>query len=825
MTDRDAPETWFHIIGGNASKAGLSADLNAIAEAGIGGIQFFHGGSADEPVWPSVCQQIPCLSPQWQDLVAFAAKECHRLGLSFKMQNCPGWSMSGGPWITPGNSMRKLVCFSPDNVPEWNPDDDYHEIARVDFDLEDSHDGCVTFPNPQQVNHGWAYDPDAEFVLTAGTRELWRRRCPAGAWSDDAGLTFRVPEHIICAKGVCARVESSHFASKPLAVTFLREPRLDNWESKAGWGLRQFSMGTNATPVRTHGVRRLIFGHVNARRKNHPAPIEGTGWECDKMDGRGFTAVFENYVGKLVSSGVRVDGMLVDSWECGPQTWTWRMEREFEKRSGYSIRPWLPALFGYVLRSEAETERFLLDWRNVCSRLIEENYYAVIARLAHENDMSVQYETAFGDVIVGDLMRYWKFSDEPMCEFWTPFDNRGGFVTSHNFKPVKPCVSAAHVYGKRRVSAEALTSFHLTFDEDFNVWKRDIDRHFARGVTHIVFHTYTHNPVVGGKPPSASFGNAGIGSPFLREQTWWPFLKNFTRYLSFCGHELERGMPVVDILMYLGDSVGHKPDEGEELFGNRYKVDYLNYDALMSRISVKNGSIVLPDGMSYRVLWLPKCTWLTEKSRVAIDLLEKKGARVIRGDFTPDWPSPLELIGENPPLWYQRYDCGENIFFCADGKGGSKFVYVNDRGRRDVYPVEPEPSGGLVIPLELRPTQEYPDWSTQRSYEGILVRKEKGAKKTLLSLGEVRSWACVFVNGEKLADLWCSPYVCDISSALQPGTNAISVVVTSSWHNRLVHDAGIPDSKRKTWTLRGPSAQNAYRRSGLIGPVSIREVE
>ena len=212
----------------------------------------------------------------------------------------------------------------------------------------------------------------------------------------------------------------------------------------------------------------------------------------------------------------------------------------------------------------------------------------------------MQFETAFGDVIAGDILRYWKHADEPMCEFWSPHEN-DGFVGSHDFKPVLPCVSAAHVYGKRRVSAEALTSFELTFDENFRDWKRIVDLHLARGVTHIVFHTFTHNPAVGGKPPSSSFGG-GIGSPFLRLQTWWPYLKHFTAYLERCGRELERGVPGVDILMYLGDDLNHKPSESRLLFGNRYKYDYLNADALTTRLAVRDGRFVFPCGMSCRVL-------------------------------------------------------------------------------------------------------------------------------------------------------------------------------------------------------------------------------
>jgi hypothetical protein len=58
------PETWFHLIGGNVSKEGMAADLDAIAQAGISGIHLFHG-RFDYGVWPEVKKQIPCLSEDW----------------------------------------------------------------------------------------------------------------------------------------------------------------------------------------------------------------------------------------------------------------------------------------------------------------------------------------------------------------------------------------------------------------------------------------------------------------------------------------------------------------------------------------------------------------------------------------------------------------------------------------------------------------------------------------------------------------------------------------------------------------------------------------
>ena len=795
-----APETWFHIIGGNASKEGIAADIAAIAEAGIGGIQLFHG-HADGQLWPGVTNAIPCMSEQWLELVKFAETECHRRGLTFKMQNCPGWSMSGGPWITPDKAMRKLVAFEPDRRPKFSDDDDYHEIGVVTFPAPDgSRDGELlrVFPNPQQLDHGWAYEPKTN---------LWGRACPPGAWQDSATMTF-----------------AKYGAS-----------RLDMWEAKAGWGLRRFEMSTNTAPVRSKRDTTLVFGHVNAGRRNHPAPPEATGWECDKMDPRGFEANWNGYLGKLLAAGVKLDGTLVDSWECGTQTWTWKMEEEFAKRNGYALRPWLPALFGYVLKSEAETEKFLLDWRNTCSRLIEENYYGAIASLAHANGMTAQYETAFGDVIVGDILRYWQYADEPMCEFWSPHDNKRGFVYSHDFKSVLPCVSAAHLYGKRRVSAESLTSFKLTFDENFRVWKHDIDLHLARGVTHIVFHTYTHNPVVGGKPPSSSFGGK-IGTPFLREQTWWPYLKEFTRYLAFCGRELERGHAAVDILMYLGDDVNHKPSESTLLFGNRYKYDYCNQHALLTRLSVRDGRLALPDGMQYRVLWIPAGTFLAADTETRLRELAAAGARIVRGEFKPDWPSPLSAIGIDGEdvQWYARVDHEETVYFVVYADGQSRFAYLRhgDGTVRWVDPVTGArmdgPGGRLrrrvLHTVEMHPAANWPVWAVNRVYEGVLrlERSLSAGDSCRLNLGEVRDWATVSIDGEEVGRLWCAPYACELPQ-LAAGEHRVRVETVSTWYNQLVHDASLQEAERKTWTLCGPPENAPFHPSGLFGPVTIEQ--
>ena len=142
------PETWFHYIGGNVSIKGITADLEAIADAGFSGIHLFHGQFGGP--WPGVDPQIACLSPLWDGMVKHTAEECRRLGLRFTMQNCPGWAMAGGPWIKPSNAMRHLAWSRTDI--EGNSDEIMQKLPLPQPSEEDWRDYedlmVVAFPTP-----------------------------------------------------------------------------------------------------------------------------------------------------------------------------------------------------------------------------------------------------------------------------------------------------------------------------------------------------------------------------------------------------------------------------------------------------------------------------------------------------------------------------------------------------------------------------------------------------------------------------------------------------------------------------------------------------
>ncbi|MDR0901561.1 MAG: hypothetical protein LBM92_02195, partial [Opitutaceae bacterium] len=97
------PLTWWHWISGNVTKAGITADLTAMKDAGIAGVQLFDAGIYLPP------GPVRYGTDNWHDHVHFAIREAARLGLDVSLMNTPGWSASGGPWVTPERSMKKLV--------------------------------------------------------------------------------------------------------------------------------------------------------------------------------------------------------------------------------------------------------------------------------------------------------------------------------------------------------------------------------------------------------------------------------------------------------------------------------------------------------------------------------------------------------------------------------------------------------------------------------------------------------------------------------------------------------------------------------------------
>ena len=111
--DSARPGVFWHWMGANFSKDGITKDLEAMKAAGIGSAVIFNLSSAvqesQSPTlnlpWPDQTYR----SPKYWDALRHAAAEADRLGLEIGLHNCVGYSATGGPWIDEERSMQRLV--------------------------------------------------------------------------------------------------------------------------------------------------------------------------------------------------------------------------------------------------------------------------------------------------------------------------------------------------------------------------------------------------------------------------------------------------------------------------------------------------------------------------------------------------------------------------------------------------------------------------------------------------------------------------------------------------------------------------------------------
>ena len=153
---------WWHWQGANVTKSGITRDLEAMKDAGLSGATIFNiqdiGWDCEERMATPLCPGMEYMNDKWWDLVVFAVSEAKRLGLELGIHNCPGYSTSGGPWITPELGMKKLVWAKGDKQPETKLGF-YRDIARVKtkdgvYRFGYTCTGKNTHPSPPDVEAG-----------------------------------------------------------------------------------------------------------------------------------------------------------------------------------------------------------------------------------------------------------------------------------------------------------------------------------------------------------------------------------------------------------------------------------------------------------------------------------------------------------------------------------------------------------------------------------------------------------------------------------------------------------------------------------------------
>lgn len=590
------PWVYYWWLNGHVDEPTIIRDLEAMERVGVGGFLVFDArGYWDDTshlVLPP--PKMDFMGPQWRQMLRLALQKADSLGLevSVNLSSCAG-SLKG-PWKVGDDAPKKLV---------W-------ETLEVQ--------------GPQRLTYEWK-KPEGQPFREVAVLGLLVSRTSAQPMEPAPGV--KRPEG-----GQEAGVETSpRIAVKVVDLTQQvdAQGRLC-WEVEPGqWTL-------------------VRFGYV---------AMEGRDYDVDILDPKAVEAHFER-MGKAILedagplAGKTLTHFYTVSWEGALPTWTREFAKEFEARRGYKIRPWLPVLAGFLVRTREESDRFLRDYHKTLAECFQDNYYGKLQELCHQHGLKWHAESGgpwnrnLPVFAQADQLAFLARTDMPQGEFWW-----GGVQAVRHRGFNRSAAMTAHIYGKPLAAAEAFTHMVHHWSAYPATLKPRADVAFCEGINHLIWHTFTASPVEFGRPGIEYFAGTHINP----NVTWFPQAAPFFTYLARCQWMLRQGHLVADVCVYIGDKpyIGWSSSSqklhgggGTNSFNQNtpwsaratlklpkgYTYDLVNTEVLLSRMRVQDGDLVLPDGMGYRALvvdWEEDVAEPTVLEKLVT--LAKAGATVVLG--------------------------------------------------------------------------------------------------------------------------------------------------------------------------------------------------
>ena len=604
--DSARPWVYWYFMDGNTTREGMKADLDAMKEAGIGGVLILEIGAGRPRRGP-----VEFLSPKWLELFGYAIAEADRLGIEVAVGTGPGWCGAGGKSVKPDDAMQHTVAsettvtgpseFSsilPIPAPRA-PFFGVHTLTaemRKDWESYYRDVAVLAFPEPE----------GAERLPDADEKAIYQR----APFSSQPGVKPYLPtSHKVVPPEKC--VDPAKVVD--LTAKMDASGRL-TWRVPEGrWTIMR--------------VGRRLTGQTT-----RPAPKPGLGFETSKFDRGAIERHLHDYADKiLAAAGPRRPGrglttLHFDSWEMSAQNGSAEFFKEFERRRGYSPLPYIPAINGRIVCSTEITERFLFDWRQTAQELVIENQLLPIKEYAHSKGLVMSSEpydmNPCCDITSGAV------ADVPMCEFWSK-----GMGCPAEYSCVES-VSIAHTMGRPVVGAEAFTASAEYWKQYPGSMKAQGDWALAFGINCFKFHTYQHQPSMTDKPGMTMCGYYGVN--WHRNQTWWPMVDSYHRYLTRCQMMLRQGRPVADILYLLpeGAPMVFQPPKDAFMEGDfpdrkGYSFDGCSPEVFMSRAKFVGKKIDFECGATYSILVLPRVDAMTPALMKKILECAEAGVKIV----------------------------------------------------------------------------------------------------------------------------------------------------------------------------------------------------
>jgi len=715
------PWCYYYWISDNISKEGITKDLEAMKRIGIGEALIGNIFLDNQPAG-----RIKVLSEEWWQIVEHAIREGGRLGVNIGLFNCPGWSQSGGPWITPEQTMRYMI--SSDTRVKGpgkfsgklrQPIAQFQDIAVLAFPAPENDSQSlaslkpkITFTPPLAGAEKIA-DGDLTTAIRFPIHKGPGKRSPVTMDIRlDAPLTARSLRIFPIAESFAAEAELQ-VADNTGKFTTVRKFKCDRSNPAPATGFMPAGPVAISFPATTGSHFRIIFSDFTARTPNpalaeidlsgaaklefyiekqlakmHPTPLplpttyqwptppepetsgltvpvakvldlssklskdgtlsweipagewiiqrigktptgmknapaspEGQGYEVDKMNRKFTQQHFDAFVGKLLkrmpaSERKALTRVVADSYEMGSQNWTDDLAASFEKQYGYDAIPWLPVLSGRILGSAEQSERFLWDLRRIVADRIATEYVGGLNESSRKNGLGLWLENYGHWGFPGEFLKYGGQADSIAGEFWVTGD-----LGSIECRAASSC---ANTYNKPFVSAESFTG-GPAFQNSPKALKARGDWSFCEGINHVVLHVYIQQPS-DEKIPGI---NAPWGTEFNRHNTWFEKAATWVDYERRSCWMLQHGTRVADIAYFIGEDVPKMSGPIDPPLPAGRDFDHINAEVIEANLSVKDGMLVLPHGVGYKILVLPKQNTMRPEVLRKIRDLVRAGATIL----------------------------------------------------------------------------------------------------------------------------------------------------------------------------------------------------
>lgn len=580
-------------LNGYTDTARIRTELNAVKEAGLGGVDIFEIGFRPEGALPP---GPAFLSNESLKIIEFAIREATRLDLEVGLNMASSWN-AGGTWITPEHSAKSL----------------YRSTVR-------------TSGGQKQVS--------VPFPAIEKTDSRGRRRFIE--FASDGKPVIRQEVAILA---IPVRDEDRYLdTAKIIDVSRFLDAHADvlNWEVPPGeWEIHRYVCSSSGEALKL------------------PSP-SSAGPIIDHFDSAATRFHFNYVIEKLRSvlgdfRDTALKNLYLASFEATGTVWTPTLAKTFQEIHGYPLDKFLPQLFGTGKFDTVTAREFKRGFDLVLSELMINNHYRKGKEIANRHGLKLISESGgpgppLHNVPVEGIKALGSL-DVPRGEFWINhyrFDDTADSVDL--LMLVKEVSAAAHIYQRKVAELEAFTSFQ-SWQEGPADMKPVGDRAFMEGMNRAVIHGFTHNPNGMGYPGIVYHA----GTHYNDRTTWWPKSKPFNDYLARISYIFQETQFVADVLYYYGDKVPNfvVPRDTRFAVGSGYDYEVVNTEILLRDVTVDDGLVTMPYGAQLRVLALGEIEDLDSTLYNKLRRLAQNGA-IITGKKPKASQANARLIDE---LW------------------------------------------------------------------------------------------------------------------------------------------------------------------------------